>query len=335
MVPHEEYLALRERAAIVERSDRGRLRLTGADRRSYLQGLLTNDIEALIPGTGCDAALLTAQGRMLSDMRVLETGDEILLDLPLAVTPKIADHLSQFIFSEDVVVEDVTASLFDVGAYGPKAPSVVAAALGGANRDAAVEASAAELAGMPVFANVRRSIDGTAALVVRSDDIGVAGFDLIVQSSAVAQLVQRLAAAGAVQVRAAAAEVCRVEAGRPAFGIDMDEDTIPLEAGITERAISMTKGCYVGQEVIIRVLHRGHGRVARRLVGMKLESDNLPSRGAVVKSADREIGRITSAVLSPAAGPIALGYVHRDFTEPGTRVRVGDTGATVVETPFV
>ena len=335
MVSQEEYLALRERAGILERSDRGRLRLTGADRRSYLQGLLTNDIEALGAGTGCYAALLTAQGRMVSDMRVLETGEEILLDLPLTFTPRIADHLEQFIFSEDVVVEDVTAALFEIGVYGPQSASVVAAATAGANDSGASELPAAQLAEMAVFANVRWKFNGAPALVVSSDEIGVRGFDLFVDVSAGPKLVESLVAAGGAKVGAETAEICRVEAGRPVFGVDMDEDTIPLEAGITDRAISLTKGCYVGQEVIIRVLHRGHGRVARRLVGLKLESATLPSRGAVVTAGEREIGRITSAVLSPAAGSIALGYVHRDFTEPGKCVTVGDTGGTVVATPFV
>ena len=141
---------------------------------------------------------------------------------------------------------------------------------------------------------------------------------------------------GAIEVDAAAIETTRIEAGRPRFGVDMTEDTIPLEAGIEDRAISRTKGCYVGQEIIIRVLDRGHGRVARRLVGLKLAAPVLPSRGDAIRAGDREIGHVTSAAHSPMLEtPIALGYVHRDFTEPGTAVIIGGQPATVVDTPFV
>ena len=332
MVSHEEYLALGEGAGVIDRRHRGRLRLTGADRRSYLQGLLTNDIAALTPGTGCYAALLTAQGRMLSDMRVMETGDEVLMDLPGAVAARVHDHLANFIFSEDVSVVDVGAALAQWGVYGPASAATVARVLDGVS-------GASELDAMPMFANFGSTFRGLPVTVVRSDEVGVAGFDLFVDASLGAAVVDAIEASGALEVGQEAAEIRRVEAGRPLFGVDMDEDTIPLEAGITDRAISLTKGCYVGQEIIIRVLHRGHGRVARRLVGLKLQSSAVPSRGASVTAAGREIGRITSAVYSPRAGAaIALGYVHRDFTEPGTRVDVGGTAdaqaAVVVEPPF-
>jgi folate-binding protein YgfZ len=122
----------------------------------------------------------------------------------------------------------------------------------------------------------------------------------------------------------------------PLFGSDMDEETIPLEAGIESRAISFTKGCYVGQEVIIRVLHRGHGRVARKLVGLTLDGEAVPEPGAAIRGGDRQIGAVTSSAFSPALQrPIALGYVHRDFLEPGTTVAIGDRTATVSTLPFV
>jgi folate-binding protein YgfZ len=122
----------------------------------------------------------------------------------------------------------------------------------------------------------------------------------------------------------------------PLFGRDMDEETIPLEAGIESRAISFSKGCYVGQEVVIRVLHRGHGRVARKLVGLTLDGDQVPDAGAVIRSGDREIGHVTSSTASPALKrPIALAYVHRDFFEPGTKVTVGEQSAAVTALPFI
>jgi folate-binding protein YgfZ len=148
--------------------------------------------------------------------------------------------------------------------------------------------------------------------------------------------VAALAQAGAAEIDRDVADVLRVEAGIPRFHRDMDEETIPLEAGLESRAISLTKGCYVGQEVIIRVLHRGHGRVARKLVGLALEGDNVPQADAEVQADGRTIGRVTSAVMSLAIKkPIALAYVQRDFTTAGTPVSVDGAGAVVTSLPFV
>jgi folate-binding protein YgfZ len=250
------------------------------------------------------------------------------MDLPGAVAAAVGERLAQFVFSEDVEVANVTASQAEPGVYGPDAARVLAAVTG---------LDPALLADMPLFANRRVIAAGATALLVRSDEVGVPGFDLVIDVAATGRVVDGLRAAGAIQVSGEAAEVCRVEAGRPAFGVDMDTDTIPLEAGIEDRAISLTKGCYVGQEIIIRVLHRGHGRVARKLVGIALEaSASAPARGAAIRSGDRDVGVVTSAVVSPALGrPIALGYVHRDFTNPGTAVQAGDTPGVVAALPFV
>ena len=141
---------------------------------------------------------------------------------------------------------------------------------------------------------------------------------------------------GAVEIDPQTAEALRIEAGVPLFHRDMDEETIPLEAGIEGRAISFTKGCYVGQEVVIRVLHRGHGRVARKLVGIAITGPQAPPAGARIRSGDREIGEVTSSAVSPALQhPIALGYVHRDFVEPGTTITVDGMDGTVSALPFV
>jgi len=337
----EQYRALREQAGVIDRSARGRLLLTGADRRTYLQGLLTNDIEALSPGTGCYAALLTAQGRMLADMRVLELGDAVSIDIEPATTALVRDTLEQFVFSEDVQVRDVTSAVAEIGVFGPAAASVIGAALAGPSDDPTPAPSTALLQSMPVFANGRWPFRDAIVTVVRSDDIGVPGFDLFIDAAISDDLSTALRASGAVEVGDETANVTRVEAGRPVFGTDMDEDTIPLEAGIEERAISLTKGCYVGQEIIIRVLHRGHGRVARRLVGLTVNGQGtVPQTGDRIRSGEREIGRITSATFSPALNhPIALGYVHRDFQEPGTNVTIAtapnEAAAVVTAVPLV
>jgi folate-binding protein YgfZ len=182
------------------------------------------------------------------------------------------------------------------------------------------------------------------AIVVRSDRTGDIGFDIYIDAEMRDGLRSALLNAGATAVGRETLETLRIEGGRPEFGVDMDEETIPLEAGIEDTAISLTKGCYVGQEVIIRVLHRGHGRVARRLVGLLLESNAgerlVPTAGARILAGGKETGSITSATYSPRRGsPIALGYVQRDFVDPGTKLEVeaGDrrVGATVVDRPFV
>ncbi len=334
-----QYRALREGAGLVNRSNRGRLRLTGQDRRDYLQGLLTNDIAALSAGTGCYACLLTAQGRMIADMYIVETGEAILMDLEAEVTARVGAHFEQFVFSEDVEVVDVSASLATLGIFGPLAADVLGRVFSAPDADPPI--SLTELTGLGVLASRTISWRGAAMTVIGRDDLGELGFDLVVAAEHAESLARAVRDAGAVDVDSSVVEVRRIEQGRPIFGKDMTEDTIPLEAGIEDRAISLTKGCYVGQEIIIRVLHRGHGRVARRLVGLTLEPEAaVPARGAAIRSGDREIGAVTSAALSPALGrPIAMGYVHRDFVEAGTAVVVlaadRSMPAVVTQLPFV
>lgn len=284
-------------AGYVRRSDVGRLLVTGADRRSYLQGLLTNDIEALTPGTGCYAAMLTAQGRMISDMYVDELGDSLLVRVPIALAAQIREHLERFVFSEDVQVADVTEQRIQLGVYGPQADGA--------------------------------AIHVADALRLALDDLP--GVALVVDADQADTVAKTLEAAGASEAALDDFDLARLEAGVPRFGTDMDSDTIPLEAGIEDRAISRTKGCYVGQEVIVRVLDRGHGRVAKRLVPLLFdEGAAVPPSGASVQSSDREVGRVTSAALSPRAHRVvALAYVHRDFTSPGTALTIGNARATV------
>jgi folate-binding protein YgfZ len=335
----EQYRAFRQGAALLDRSGRSRLRLTGADRLSYLQGLLTNDVAALTAGTGCYACLLTAQGRMIADMYLMETGDALLMDLIGELAGKVAAHLDQFVFSEDVQIADESDATSQLGVYGPGAAAVIAQVL---DRSTDEPATGDEhLAPTRVLDSSMRSWQGATVVVVCRDDVGVRGFDLFVARARASELAEALRRAGAVDAATDVAEVCRVEGGVPLFHQDMDEDTIPLEAGIEDRAISLTKGCYVGQEIIIRVLHRGHGRVAKRLVGLTLPtSASVPARADTLRSGDREIGSITSAVWSPALqAPIAMGYVHRDFAAPSTEISVassnGASGAVVTPLPFV
>jgi folate-binding protein YgfZ len=332
----DEYRAIRQGAGITDvTASRARLLLTGADRRSYLQGLLTNDILALTPGTGCYAAYLTPQGRMIADMRLFELGDGLLVDLDASVAGPVRSRWEMFVFSEDVRIDDRSAATAQLAIYGPRAAEVLSAALQGDGLTA--DSSARQMDSMPLYASARRGFGQDSVILLRTDEPGVPGFELVVPSAAAGALTAAILAAGALTVNSDALEVCRIESGRPRFGVDMTADTIPLEAGIEDRAISLTKGCYVGQEIIIRVLHRGHGRVARRLVGLAISaSEVVPPHGTAVHAADREVGTVTSAVRSPALGHvIALAYLHRDFTTPGTVVHVNEAPATVAAVPFV
>ena len=327
MPQHNSYLEARSAAATVDRSDRSWVVVSGADRRSYLHGLLTNDIAALQPGQGCYAAYLTPQGRMIADLWVYELGDVLLLSMTRDVKTNVLARLDQFIFTEDVQLGDVSDTFAATSIVGPRAAGVVADAIG-----TAVD----RLAQLPEHGNVRTDFLGQPAIVLRTTDTGEPGFDVLVETQHAGALRERLHASGVVDTDSAVAEALRIEGGVPKFHVDMDEETIPLEAGIETRAISMTKGCYVGQEVIIRVLHRGHGRVARRLVGLTLDGTTAPSPGSAVQVEGKDIGSITSSAVSPALGkPIALAYVHRDHVAPGTTVSVNGTQAIVTPLPFI
>lgn len=322
------YDAARRRAAFFARSDRGYLVVSGKDRGSYLHGLLTNDIAALKSGDGCYAAYLTPQGRMIADLLVYELGDVILLTLSRSVKDTVLTKLDQFVFTEDVQVGDVSDTFACVAIVGPQAAEAAAQALTGA--------PATALAALKEHGNLRAHFAARPAIVARITDTGEPGYDLVVDRLHIEELTSALRAAGVPEIGAALADVLRIEGGVPKFHRDMDEETIPLEAGIESRAISMTKGCYVGQEVIIRVLHRGHGRVARKLVGLTLEGEAIPPQAAKVYASEREIGHVTSSAASPALQrPIALAYVHRDFVAPGTQVIVAGAPAVVTPLPFV
>src|SRR5262249_42411320 len=272
MVSDAAYRAARNRAAFIDRSNRGRILVTGADRASYLQGLLTNDIAALREGTGCYAAYLTPQGRMISDLYLYELGDAILIALPRHVKDTVLTKLDRFIFTEDASVRDVTDAFREVAGVGPAAADAASEILG--------DAAGNRIRALAEDGNVRVDFDGAPAIVTRVTDAGPPGFEIYVERAKSGDLRTRLDAAGVVPVDADTADTLRIEAGVPLFGRDMNEETIPLEAGIEARAISFTKGCYVGQEVIVRVLHPRHGRGARKLVRLTLRGGRVASPGA-------------------------------------------------------
>jgi folate-binding protein YgfZ len=297
---------------------RAQLAVAGKDRASFLQGLLTNDIQALEPGTGCYAAWLTPQGRMLTDLHVLESAGMALLDVPQFTAAATLARLEQFLFSEEVTLSPLEQSLQGVWIHGTQAPVVLQRVIEGAG-------------GLEEWSDYRHQpaeFRGEPVVIARIDQLGAPGFSIYLPPGRVGHLTEALIAAGAMTGNQVDIDAARIEARYPLFGVDMTEDTIPLEAGIEDRAISTSKGCYVGQEVIIRVLHRGHGRVAKKLVGLAIDGPR-PEANAKLFSGEREVGRITSAAVSPRLGVVALGYVHRDFLSPGTELTLASADGPV------
>jgi tRNA-modifying protein YgfZ len=313
----DQYNAAHNSAAIDTRSTQGTIALTGTDRASFLHALLTNDIAALQQGRGIYAAYLTPQGRMISDMRVVETGSRMLLSVAREVALPLADRFDKLVFSEDVQAKDVSRDVTPVGVHGPTAARIIQAATGTSVID---------------LVDQYDSITSDAITIVRDDALGVPGYDIYVPAAGAAALVANLGTAGALTLTEETAETLRIEAARPRFGIDMSTDTIPLEAGLDNRAISFTKGCYVGQEVIIRVMHRGHGRVARRLVSIVLSGEAVPPRGSKIFAGERAVGEITSAAISPRhEAPLALGYVKSEHAAAGAELSINGSQARVYQ----
>jgi tRNA-modifying protein YgfZ len=320
---------LRTDAVLVSQVDRGWVRATGAERASWLQGLLSNDIEALRAGHGCYAAWLTPQGRMFTDVVVLAEDDALTLDVPAPLVETILRQLNAAIFAEEVALSDETTRWRTLGVHGARAAQVVARALEGSPGLQATPT----VDGLDAWPEYAHAPLGPVGRLIGTATYGVPGFRLRVPAEDADGWMSRLRLAGATLAPADDLEFARIESGRPQFLVDMDADTIPLEANLEHRAISFTKGCYVGQEVIVRIVHRGGGRVARKLVGLVLEGDCVPLARASVKAEKGDIGRVTSAAWSPRLrAAVALAYVHRDSAEPGTAVRIPCGGVDVAAT---
>jgi folate-binding protein YgfZ len=305
-----QYRALREAAGYLERSERGKLMVRGSDAAELLQGQLTNDVEALEPNAGCYAALLDRKGHTQADMRVLrlEPGD-LWLDTEPQATATVERHLRMYSVGREVEIEDATGEWAIVSLIGPAATEVVGAPPLRSEHD------------QRFFER-----DGVEILAVATDT----GLDLIVRAAQAGDLRESLERSDAVAVSEAAAEIVRVESGRPRFGREITTATLPQEAGIDERAVSFTKGCYIGQETVARLHYKG--RPNRHLRGLRLTEP--ATDGDAIVLGDREVGRVGTAVISPAHGPIALAVIRRE-AEPGASVAVGEaTRARVADVPF-
>jgi folate-binding protein YgfZ len=300
-----DYRTLTEQVGLVDRSERGKLALTGAEAKEFLHGQVTNDVEGLVPGRGCYAAFLTHKGKMLGDLRILDLGHELFLDTERVALQELFNMIRRYKLGRDVELHKRTLERALLSLVGPGARSLVS--VGDAEHDNAP----GELGGVPV--------------TLVATDVGV---DVICDAERAGEVT---AALGVPEVADAAAEVVRVERGRPRYGVDLDDSVIPQEAGLNERAVNFEKGCYVGQETVARLFYRG--KPNRHLRGLKL-SEPVAS-GEPLRLGEREVGRVGSSVLSPVHGPIALAIVRREAA-PGDVVAVGERGATatVEELPF-
>jgi tRNA-modifying protein YgfZ len=296
---------------LVDRSERGKLALAGPEAKEFLQGQVTNDVEALSDGSGCYAAFLTHKGKMLGDLRILDAGDELLLDCERVALQELFTMIRRFKLGRAVELHKRTLERGLLSLIGPDARRIAHA------QDLPAEEHshrARERAGAPV-----RLI---------ATDLGI---DVLTGAADTERVAAALVAAGAVRADEAAAEVRRVESGRPRYGVDLDETVIPQEAGLNARAVSFEKGCYVGQETVARLYFRG--KPNRHLRGLRLSEP--AATGAPLRLGEREVGKLGSVVESPLHGPIALAIVRREAT-PGDTVLVGDgdVRAEVVDLPF-
>jgi folate-binding protein YgfZ len=319
-----EHEAVRERAGLIDRSERGKVEMTGKDRATFLHGLVSNDVKGLAAGQGVEAALLDTHGKLTALLVVHCLEDRLVLETDRSLAEPLRATIDRYLFSERVEIEDVSDASGILTVAGPVARKVVETALG------------RELPDLRRWQHVTTPGEGFPLRVVRTEETGEEGYDLWAPTAGLAALWDRLRDAGAQPVGRDAWDVLRVEAGVVRYGIDVDASTLLLEAPLSE-AYSMTKGCYLGQEVVARVTYRGH--VNRKIVGFRFADPRAPRAGASVLVEGREVGRITSAVLSPALGvALALGFLRREHAEPGTQVEVqgGDASlsAEVAALPF-
>ena len=327
-----EHAALREAAGALDLGFRGRLCLTGGDRVRFLNGQVTNNVKDLRPGAGCYAALVTAKGRLQSDLNIFCLPDELLLDFEPGLAEIVAQRLEKFIIADDVQIVDAGLYYGLLSVQGPKAEAAVRAL-----------ALSLEIPARPLSFTTAKDPTLGEIYLMNQPRTGASGFDLFVPVAALGAVMDKLIAAvkpaGGRACGWQSLEMARLEAGIPRFGVDMDESNLAPEAGIEDRAISYSKGCYIGQEVIARI--RTYGQVAKTLRGLRLPDDlpALPVKGDKLFHGGKEAGFITSALASPVLkANIALGYVRKEANEIGTQLTLrtvaGESPATIVALPF-
>lgn len=342
--PQAEYAAIRKSAALLDEPQRGILELTGTDRHSFLNNLLTHQTwdkaakSGLAAGQGVYAFFLNGKGRIVADCYVIERGDRTWLDMDARRVEAVRAAFDKFLFREQVKLVSRIGSLHSLALHGPGAAGVLE------------EAAGAKVAALTQAGSLAARLFDVDAVVWRDDSCSVPGFHLVVETGGVERVWSGLLARfyecqepGRRQLRPtgwAAFNAARIEGGRPIFGIDFDETVLPAETGQLERAVSFTKGCYLGQEIVARMHARG--QVPRQIVGLRVNEDALPVAGTLLyDDQDNQVGGITSSTVSPVLSNacICLGLVKKPFIPPGSVVRVPAEGAmrkaTVVELPFV
>jgi folate-binding protein YgfZ len=327
----DEYAALRSGAALIDRSSRVRMLVGGSQAAETLTGLVTNDVGALHPGAGQYAAALTAKGKVIADVRIFARADDLLVDTSETAGPGFSAMIKKFVNPRLARYADVSAVLRTIGVFGPRAHAALAAVL---HDEGASAPAVAALRGLAPYHHLAFDVAGAIVLVARVPDLGGEGFDCFVPVEIAELLWSRLAALRAVPIGREASEIARVEAGRPAWGIDMDENTLAQEANFDELdGISYTKGCYTGQETVARVHFRGH--VNRHLRGV--QSAVIIPTGAELFDAEKSVGTMKSSVMSPRLGPIGLAMIRREV-ETGAEIIArwdgGEGSARVREIPF-
>jgi len=323
-----EYEALRTRAVVVDRSHRGRLRIGGPRAADMLNGLVTNDVGGIEPGHGCYAAALTPKGKIVADLRIYREEDGFLIDAPMRAAAGWLAVVKKYVNPRAAPHHDLSTSMRALGVYGPTSHHVAAAVVG---------ATPTALGVMPPYAHLHAAVGDGVAVVARVPDAGVEGFDVYLPAEQFDAAWSRAVDAHATPAGLAVWDVARVEAGYPEWGLDIDDTTIPQEANFDDlHAISYTKGCYTGQEVVARVHFRGH--VNRHLRGLRIEGDAaIPPRTPLVDESGRLVGEVRTAVRSPRLGAIALGMVRREVAHGATlraRWDEGDAAVMVQTLPF-
>jgi folate-binding protein YgfZ len=303
-----EYDAITSGAIVIDRSHRGRMRFFGPTSGDALTGLVTSDVLGLAVGHGQYGAALSSKGRIVADARIFATADGYLVDTPARAWPAFAAMVKKYVNPRASGYRDESHAIRDLGIFGRDARRI-AAALTGIDADV--------LGAMAPYAHAAATVDDAAVTVIRSPELAVEGYELLVPFEAFDRVWRDIVAAGATPAGLAAWEVARVEAGRPEWGIDIDDTTIPQEANFDElNAISYTKGCYIGQEVVARVHFRGH--VNRHLRGLRAAGSDAPPTGAqLIDDGGNHVGDVRSSVSSPRLGGIALAMVRREVL-PGT-----------------
>jgi folate-binding protein YgfZ len=300
-----EYAEVREGGAgLIDLSDRGRIRVSGSEAVMFLNGLMTNDMKTLVKHRWMPAA-----------------EPLFLIDTDAASREGVLKTISRFTMAGDFYVTDVTAQTSMFTVQGKQAAAVSEKVL------------RAGLYDLPRYCVVDIVWQNSLVTILRATHTSEDGFDIVVEADKADELRQALEHAGAHPVSEETREILRVEAGIARFGRDMDETNVVTETNLDD-AVSFTKGCYVGQEIIVRIKHRGH--VAKKLTGLRFETDLQIEPGAIIKADGKEIGRVTSTAVSPKVGSIGLGYVRYEYLVAGTKVFVDDEiSATVTELPFI